>query len=60
MSSNILTEACQWLLSLEISALCEQLEDHLSLCIAAAKSKLVRPQVQKFCFISILCYILVL
>ena len=45
MSGNILSEVCQWLLSLEISALCEQLEYHLCICIAAAKSKLVRPQV---------------
>ena len=45
MSGKILSELCQWLLSLEITALCTHLEHHLSLCIVAAKSKHVRPQV---------------
>jgi hypothetical protein len=44
ISGNVLSEANQWLLSLDINTLYEQLDHHLHLCTAAAKCRQVRPQ----------------
>ena len=46
MTVGILSQVCQWLLSLDVSALCAEMLNHLFLLETAAKSMLIKQQVR--------------
>ena len=46
MTVGILSHVCQWLLSLDVSALCAEMLNHLFLLETAAKSMLIKQQVR--------------